>query len=162
MTSRNGRITTFLRVTCNSTKLYSNETKITPFCRAFRAQRNDIFRVYASQTTQKLQALEILDIYAWVHYTCTSIHNHYTWVHIIHRTCPTSVHVHKSPDPISMYIYTCLVLKARVAQEYVKSPFLRCIYTSEVYSTGEISQNKLLTCRCLSGLRTCIYMYTYT
>ena len=59
--------------------------------------------------------------------TCTSIHNHYTRVHIIHRTCPTSVHVHKSPDPISMYIYTCMVLKARVAQGYVKSPFLRCM-----------------------------------
>ena len=51
-----------------SIRCYSNEVRITSFERPFQAQRNDPRCVFVARTKRKLQAFEILDIYAWVHY----------------------------------------------------------------------------------------------
>ena len=58
-----------VRVKRNFVYSYSNKIKIAPFC---RAQCNGIFAERGSQRTKKLRAIEILDIFAWVHYTSPS------------------------------------------------------------------------------------------
>ena len=70
VTSSYRRITTFVRLRRNSVRRYSNEIRITSFVRPFQAQRNDPRYVSVASMKRKLRAFEILDIYAWVHYTC--------------------------------------------------------------------------------------------
>ena len=52
---------------------YSNIKRIVPFCRSFQVHFNGIWALRVAQMGKKLWAIEILDIYAWVHYTAPTI-----------------------------------------------------------------------------------------
>ena len=50
-------------------KLSRTETKYTSSDASFEAELNALSFIYVAHTDQKLWTVEILDIYAWVHYT---------------------------------------------------------------------------------------------
>ena len=82
MTSRHRRMFGNVRVKRNFVYSYSNKIKIAPFCRSIRAQCNGIFAERGGQQTKKLRAIEILDIFAWVHYT---IYLESTYINVVNK-----------------------------------------------------------------------------
>ena len=52
----------------DETQSYSNTKRIAPFCRSFPVHFNGIYAMRVARTGKRLRAIEILDIYALVHY----------------------------------------------------------------------------------------------
>ena len=88
---------TFERLGHDFVRRYSNE--VTSFERPFQAQHNDPRYVFVARTKRKLRAFEILDIYAWMHYTYSHTCNACTYI--------SNIHVYNNTYTYA-YMYICI------------------------------------------------------